>query len=219
MIKNRNELIIPHPTTDFYRFLCSNKSCKLSIDKRMLDIDLTAYFIEKHPTIEETVDYIEHKYELIFLYEARRWLGRYYQFNKKPSLLDFSNCFNLSIHQNIYLFKNEESDGRLLGISIQPTRQLLDWIVANHCFQSMDIKQLNLNALKQDASICLVRQSTIDDLVDFISYNYQEMAKLEQQRIGLTSFPSMHSRNQFSKYFKLAIHQHVKFLTPQTQEI
>ena len=102
MIKEQKELVLLNPQAEFYEFICKNLSYKQRPVRELINKDQSMYFIQSFVDVNKMVDEIELYYEDIMLYEARRWLGRFFQFNKKLSFYEFARCFELEFYQNIY---------------------------------------------------------------------------------------------------------------------
>lgn len=219
MLKNKMELIFTKPTQHFYNFLCQQGRHQHTIDKKYLNVDQTGYFIDRYSNIEQSVTEVEQHYQLIFLYECRRWLGRHFSFTAKPSLLEFSDCFQLLVHQNVYFYNQDKKSGPLCGLLIRPTAMLLEWLKVNTLLEGNLLDSWKDINLADNASVLLLRFEQLDEVLSFVNTHYLELAQLEQKRLGLPCFPKLYSFKSFSRFFNISIHQHIKFLTENTTKL
>ncbi len=212
MIDKPMELIVVKATEDFIAFLKKQADIDVNRLQTLLTIDPTGYFISQQQGPEDVVTQVSEYYSVMFLYECRRWLGHHFQLMYPPRLLDFSNCFEIERHQNVYFCQNSTTKGHLFGLMIKPTSTLLDWFIANTVLQTEQVASITAQSFSENASVILMRLDSIDDIVPFVKRHYDELAQFEQSRLGLSCFPNLSRFERFQRFFSLTIHQHLKFL-------
>lgn len=219
MDNNQLELMFAKPTQHFIQLLQRYGYASQSMTEKLVNTDRSAYFIKHGQDISETVDFIEHHYQKLFLSEARRWLGSRFHFNSAPSFLDFSNCFSFDFHQNVYFINEGQSQGKIIAIRVQPNDEFIDWANSNHLVDA-NYKMVTLKQHLQDnATVVLCRLTQLEQVISFVKQHYQSIVEMERKRLGFKAFPSIERYERFLQFFSLSIHQYVKFVEKPSDEI
>jgi hypothetical protein len=219
MKEDKKELVVLTPQPAFYSFVCNHLPIKAQPQIELFNIDQTAYFIDAHASVNAVVDEIEKNFSRILLYEARRWLGRYFQFDKPPSFYQFANWFDLQFHQNVYALKSDEHQGALHGVQIKPKDKLLPYIQGNGLLPEFLSKKIVLSQVQENASFFLHRLETLSEVSQFLSSNYRMLSEFEKRRLALKKLPKMDNFSAFQHFFEVSLHQRIKLLTTLEKEI
>lgn len=218
MFKKQQELFFVEPTIFFYKFLIRQGIAVQKLKKSLMHIDNTAYFIKRQLSNEATISEIEKNYLSIFLYETRRWLGKPFCFNEKPSLCDFANCFSLEFHQNVCLFVNERRHN-LFCFKIKPRQSLLKWFNLNTTKENDFKSKFSLVDIQQNSTVVLTKLKKLEDVLGFVTDNFEKFASLENKRLLLSCLPLIKTFDDYKRFFSISIHQYIKFLEPELKNI
>ncbi len=210
MRHSQHEIVILKPTAVFLSFLASQLPDTKLPDLRLLQIDNTAYVLQKQNSDDATLDEIEKHFSKMFRHEICRWLGDKARNEIETNFLDFLCCFKFELHNHIVLMEPSiETSHQLL--LIKPRAALLDWIKESLEGQedlSDVIEKVELSHLEENATALVRNFSNLTDIKPFIKENYIPIYSAAMSRMSSipAQWPSIDSYQTFSQYFAIEIH-------------
>jgi hypothetical protein len=218
MIHNQHEILVLKPTPVFLSFLAAQVAePKLLPDYRLLQIDNTAYILQKKASEDAILNKIEKHFSWMFHYEMSRWLGDEVYHEIEGNFLDFLCCFKLELHNHIILMESliEKSHQLLL---IKPRIQLLNWIkkrVEGDDDLAPIIEKVKLTHLEENATALVKNFSNLAEIKPFIRQHYRAIFSKAMNRLSSHSreWPSIDSFQSFCQYFMIEVHTKLKYLS------
>lgn len=175
-----------------------------------MQIDNTAYVLQKQNSDEATLDEIEKHFSTMFHHEICRWLGDKAHNKIETNFLDFICCFKFELHNHIILMEPsiEKSHQLLL---IKPRMALLNWIKAT--LEDQDdlvdvIEKVELSHLEENATALVKKFFNLTEIKPFIKEHYLPLFSTAMSRMSSQSeqWPLVDSFQTFSHYFAIEIH-------------
>ncbi|BCA95943.1 hypothetical protein TUM19329_23040 [Legionella antarctica] len=210
MHQGTSEIVVLKPTAVFLSFLASQLPDLDVPDLKLLQTDCTAYVINKHHSVSETVAEIEKNFSTMFRHEICRWLGNEARNEIETNFLDFLCCFKFEIHSHIILMEASLESGHQLLI-IKPRSLLLDWMksaVEGHEDLENVIEGVSLSNLTENATVLIKNFPDLKEMRSFIKKYYKPIFETSMSRISNQSseWPLVNSYQAFSQYFTIGIH-------------
>ncbi|MCW8410021.1 hypothetical protein OQJ13_13655 [Legionella sp. PATHC035] len=210
MRHSQHEIAVLKPTAVFLSFLTSQLPETKLPDLRLLQIDNTAYVLQKQNSDDATLNEIEKYFSKMFRHEIGRWLGDKARHAIETNFLDFLCCFKFELHNHILLMEPsiEKSHQLLL---IKPRMALLNWI--KESLEGQDdlvdvIEKVELSHLEENATALVKNFSNLTEIKPFIKENYISIFSAAMSRMSSQpeQWPSIDSFQDFSHYFAIEIH-------------
>ncbi|KTC78976.1 hypothetical protein [Legionella cherrii] len=210
MRHSQHEIAVLKPTAVFLSFLTSQLPETKLPDLRLLQIDNTAYVLQKQNSDDATLNEIEKYFSKMFRHEIARWLGDKARHAIETNFLDFLCCFKFELHNHILLMEPsiEKSHQLLL---IKPRMALLNWI--KESLEGQDdlvdvIEKVELSHLEENATALVKNFSNLTEIKPFIKENYISIFSAAMSRMSSQpeQWPSIDSFQDFSHYFAIEIH-------------
>lgn len=209
MRQSQHEIVVLKPTAVFLSFLASQLPGTKLPDLRLLQIDNTAYVLEKKSD-RAVIDVIEKNFPIIFHHEICRWLGDSALNELKINFLDFLCCFKFELHNHVILMETalEKSHQLLL---VKPRLALFNWIKAavEGREELVDvIEKVELAHLEENATALVKNFSNLTEIKPFIKEYYQPLSRVAMSHMSDEPelWPVMGSFQTFSHYFSIEIH-------------
>lgn len=210
------EIVVLKPTKVFFSFLASQLAYAKLPNFRLLQIDNTAYLVEKKHSEEATLNEIEKYFSTMFHHEISRWLGDGARNKIETNFLDFLCCFKLEFHNHLILMESsiEKSQQLLL---IKPRLALLNWIknTLERQEEVQDvIEKVTLSHLEENSTAVVKNFSNLNDIKPFLKIKYQSLFSLAMSRMlgERKQYPLIASFEDFKKYFSIEIHTQLIYL-------
>ncbi|MCW8398298.1 hypothetical protein OQJ26_05775 [Legionella sp. PATHC038] len=210
MRHSQHEIAVLKPTAVFLSFLTSQLPETKLPDLRLLQIDNTAYVLQKQNSDDATLNEIEKYFSKMFHHEISRWLGDKARHAIETNFLDFLCCFKFELHNHILLMEPsiEKSHQLLL---IKPRMALLNWI--KESLEGQDdlvdvIEKVELSHLEENATALVKNFSNLTEIKPFIKEHYISIFSAAMSRMSSQpeQWPSIDSFQDFSHYFAIEIH-------------
>lgn len=213
MAKGLSEIVVLRPTAVFLAFLTSQLPEEYVPSFKSLQIDNTAYLINKHSTREGTLFELERLYPKMFRYEISRWLGNKARNDVENNFLDFSCCFKLEFHSHLIFLDSSCNFGSQV-LQLKPRAQLLQWlrqIAQRHDDLIEIINRVNLSHLTENSSLVVKRFDDLGEMKLFVRENYKSLFGKAMRRMSSDRilWPKIHSFEEFNRYFAIRIHTHL----------
>lgn len=210
MRHSQHEIVVLKPTAVFLSFLASQLPETKLPDLRLLQIDNTAYVLQKQNSDDATLDEIEKYFSRMFRHEISRWLGDKARNAIETNFLDFLCCFKFELHNHILLMEPSiETSHQLL--LIKPRLALLNWI--KESLEGQDdlvdvIEKVELSHLEENATVLVKNFSNLTEIKPFIKENYIPIFSAAMSRMSSQpdQWPSINSFQDFNRYFAIEIH-------------
>lgn len=204
------EIIILKPTRVFLSFLASQLPDVELPELRLLQVDNTAYVINKYDNDEDTLNEIENHFAAMFRHEIRRWLGEKANNNIEGTFLDFLWCFKFELHSHIVLMESSLSQGRQL-LRVKPRSVLLKWLksaVEERAEFADVLERINLSHLAENATVVVKNFSNLTDIEPFLNHHYPLIFEAEMSRMcdKAEEWPLVDSYQTFKRYFSIETH-------------
>ncbi|KTC88486.1 hypothetical protein [Legionella cincinnatiensis] len=209
MRQSQYEIVVLKPTAAFLSFLTSKLPGIKLPDLRLLQIDNTAYALEKHHS-EVILNQIEKHFSIMFRHEVFRWLGDKVQSEIKINFLDFLCCFKFELHHHILLMEPSIEKGHQL-LLIQPRLTLLNWINSVEKRQEglRDVvEKIKLTQLEKNTTVLVRDFSNLTEIKPFIQKNFFSISATAMRNIldECEQWPIIDSFQAFNQYFAIEIH-------------
>ncbi|KTD69741.1 hypothetical protein Lsan_0189 [Legionella santicrucis] len=210
MRQSQYEIVVLKPTAAFLSFLTSKLPGIKLPDLRLLQIDNTAYALEKHHSDKVILDQIEKHFPIMFHHEISRWLGDKVQNEININFFDFLCCFKFELHHHILLMEPSIEKGRQL-LLIQPRLTLLNSINSTEKKQEglQDVvEKIQLNQLIKNTTVLVRNFSNLTEIKPFIKKNFFSISATAMRHILDESeqWPVIDSFQVFNQYFAIDIH-------------
>lgn len=204
------EVVVLKPTRVFLSFLASQlPGIELPALKSM-QLDNTAYIINRQKDDEATLNEIERHFAVMFRHEIARWLGKDARNDIKGSFLDFLCCFKFELHTQILLMEDSLAAGKQL-LKIKPRSVLLDWMRSSAENQGEVVNllnKINLSLLTENATVIVKNFQHVDDIQIVIEEQYKLIFQAEMLRMNdlADQWPRVDSHQDFTDYFSVNVH-------------
>ncbi|CAM2789439.1 Uncharacterised protein [Legionella steigerwaltii] len=210
MHHSQHEIVVLKPTAVFLSFLTSQLPETKLPDLRLLQIDNTAYVVQKQNSDDATLDEIEKYFSRMFRHEISRWLGDKARSAIETNFLDFLCCFKFELHDHILLMEPSiEASHQLL--LIKPRQPLLNWI--KESLEGQDdlvdvIEKVELSHLEENATALVKNFSNLTEIKPYIKENYFSIFAGAMSRMSSQpeQWPSIDSFQDFNQFFAIEIH-------------
>lgn len=217
MRQSEHEIMVLRPTAVFLAFLAAQLPETKLPDLRLLQIDNTAYLLQKHHSDEATLDEIEKHFSMMFRHEICRWLGDQARSDIESNFLDFLCCFKLEMHNHIILMEPSIETCHQLLI-IKPRMALLNWIkTAIEGQEELQdvIEKIELTHLEENATALVKNFSNLTEIKPFIKKYYKQIVTTAMNRMSNQSeqWPLIDSLQTFNQYFAIEIHTQLVHLS------
>lgn len=210
-VGNAYQLVVLKPTAVFYAFLISQLSDRDLPEYDYLQVDATSFLIPFYKSDDKTLDYIETVFEKLFAYEIQRWMGESVTNEISAQWDEFVSCFYLSFHSNVYTTPDIKLEEKRCAVIVHPKPHLLKVL-----YHQLNIKKPDSDEqyMDENGTVILISYDNLEEVYDFCQDRYSVFCDLEKQRLGVSDFPKIETYQDFSRYFKFSIHQHVLNQTP-----
>ncbi|MBI2785855.1 MAG: hypothetical protein HYX60_05940 [Legionella longbeachae] len=210
MRQSEHEIMVLKPTAVFLSFLASQLPETKFPDLRLLQIDNTAYLLQKHTSDEATLNEIEKHFSMMFRHEICRWLGDQARSDIETNFLDFLCCFKFELHNHIILMEPSIEKSHQLLI-LKPRMALLNWIkTAIEGQEELQdvIEKIGLTHLEENATVLVKNFSNLTEIKPFIKEYYQPIFTTAMSRMSNqpVQWPLIDSLQMFNQYFAIEIH-------------
>lgn len=121
------EVVILKPTSVFCHFLASQIPQASHPDPALIDVDNTAYLVNKQANHQSTVGELEHCFQTMFHHEIGRWLGSDAYNEIEKSFFDFICCFEVTYHTHYMVMEPTLEDVKQL-LRLKPRPLLINWM-------------------------------------------------------------------------------------------
>lgn len=204
------EIAVLKPTAVFLSFLAAQLPGIKLPDLRLLQIDNTAYALQKQNSEDAILDEIEKYYLVMFRHEICRWLGDSAPHDIKINFLDFLCCFKFELHNHIILMEPSIEEGRQL-LLLKPRMALINWFktVAEGQEDVVNVvARVSLANLEVNATVLVKNFANLTDIKPFIKHYYQPIFSTAMIRIANrpSQWPLIDSFHAFKEYFAVEIH-------------
>ncbi|MCL9685599.1 hypothetical protein [Legionella maioricensis] len=210
MHQGPSEIVVLKPTTVFLSFLASQLPENDLPSLKLLQTDCTAYVINKHHAVVETIEEIEKNFSAMFRHEICRWLGNNARNEIETSFLDFLCCFKFEMHSHLVLMEPSIEAGNQLLI-IKPRSSLLKWmksaIEGQEELENV-MERVTLSHLAENATVIIKNFSDLKEIKSFMAQYYKPIFETAMSRMSNQSseWPVVNSFQSFSQYFTVEIH-------------
>ncbi|KTD06139.1 hypothetical protein Lgra_2916 [Legionella gratiana] len=209
MRQSQYAIVVLKPTAAFLSFLTSKLPEIKLPDLRLLQIDNTAYVLERHLSGEVILDQIEKHFSVMFRHEIFRWLGDKVHNEMEVNFLDFLCCFKFELHHHILLMEPSIEKGRQL-LLIEPRLALLNWINSAERRQEglHDVVE-KIKLMQLENTTVLVKSfSNLTEIKPFIKKNFLAISSTAMRyTLGESEqWPIIDSFQTFNQYFAIEIH-------------
>ena len=210
MEQSQWEIIILKPTSVFLSFLADQFPDSELPEMDLLQIDTTAFALQKQASEEETFDEIERQFKLMFKHEISRWICLDACKEVEGSFLDFLRCFKFEFHSQIVLMEPSMTEGQHL-LCIKPRSVKLKWMRASTHDQDEVIRlfdRVNLAHFVENSTVVVKNFRRMSEVQPFIKHHYQPFFNAEMLRLSdkMDQWPAVKSVQAFSRYFAVEIH-------------
>lgn len=217
MQQSHREVVILKPTSVFLSFLTAQAPEMDLPPLTVLQMDTTAYTIERQEGEEETLDEIERHFPTMFRHEIRRWLGDKATKPIEGSFLDFLCCFKFEMHSQIVLMEPSIERGQQL-LCVKPRSVLLNWIKSSADRQEelADVlERVTLTQLSANATVVVKNFQLKAELQLFVEDQFTPIFQAEMLRMceRTDDWPVVTSLEQFNQYFSIEIHTQLVHLS------
>lgn len=204
------EIVVLKPTAVFLSFLAAHIPDIKLPDLRLLQIDNTAYAIQKQNSDEATLNEIEKHFSTMFRHEISRWLGDKARHEIESNFLDFLCCFKFELHNHIILMEPSIKEGNQL-LLFKPRIALLNWLrsAVEGQEELVDvIERVELSNLEENATVMVKNFFNLTEIKPFMKNYYYQIFSTAMTRITHQSdqWPVIDSFQAFNEYFAVEIH-------------
>ncbi len=204
------EIVILKPTSVFLSFLAAQAPDIELPELNVLQMDTTAYIIQRQVSEEATLDEIGRHYPKMFKHEIARWLGEDAPIPNEGSFLDFLCCFKFELHSQIVLMEPSISEGHQL-LCIKPRSVLVKWMKSS--IEDKDevtsiLERVNMSYLTENATVVIKNFTEASQINPFIEDHYRPIYTAEMSRMcdKTDQWPLVDTLQSFNRYFSVEVH-------------